>query len=67
VVFDMPLQLGRKCEPDVKAYIYNMIETLLPEGLIVNINAKGEPELRMMELWADRDEYRRGWVSVLQE
>jgi hypothetical protein len=44
-----------------------MIETLLPEGLIVNINAKGEPELRMMELWADRDEYRRGWVSVLQE
>jgi hypothetical protein len=43
-----------------------MIETLLPEGLLISLNHKGEPELRMMELWADRDQYRRGWVSVVQ-
>jgi hypothetical protein len=63
----MPLQLGQKCEPDLKAYIYHMIETLLPEGLIINLNAKGEPDFRLMELFADQDHYRRGWVSVVQE
>lgn len=63
----MPLQLGQKCEPDLKAYIYNMIETLLPEGLILNLDSQGNPQFRMMELWADKEEYRRGWLSVVEE
>ncbi len=30
VVFDMPVNPHGKCEPDIKRYIYSMIETLLP-------------------------------------
>ena len=63
----MPLRLGEKCEPDLKSYIYNMIETLLPDCLTVNQTAPGCFEFKMMELWADRDQYHRGWISVVQE
>ena len=44
-----------------------MIETLLPDCLTVNQTAPGCFEFKMMELWADRDQYHRGWISVVQE
>jgi hypothetical protein len=67
VVFDMPAKLSEKCEPELKAYIYNMIETLLPDCLVIDQKKKNEYQFKMMELWADKNEYRRGWVSVVQE
>lgn len=63
----MPLKLGEKCAPDIKAYIYNMIETLLPECLVVQQKHKNEFAFKMMELWADKDQPRRGWIQVVQE
>ena len=44
-----------------------MIETLLPDCLLIDQKGKGEFDFKMMELWADKGEYRRGWVSVVQE
>ena len=66
VVFDMPLRLGEKCGCELKGYIYNMIETLLPECWILT-RREGGWGLRMMELWGERDYVRRGWISVVQE
>lgn len=40
VVFDMPLKQGEKCSHDLKSYIYNMIETLLPDCLVVHQTGK---------------------------
>jgi hypothetical protein len=44
-----------------------MIETLLPDCLTVNQTGKNEFDFKMMELWADKEQYRRGWISVVQE
>jgi hypothetical protein len=44
-----------------------MIETLLPDCLTVNQLSKSDFDFKMMELWADKGEYRRGWISVVQE
>lgn len=66
MVFDMPLKLGKKCEPDLKAYIYLMIETLLPDCLVINQKKKHEFGYKMLELWGDKGQYRRGWVNVVE-
>lgn len=63
----MPLKLGEKCEPDLKSYIYLMIETLLPDCLAVKQKRKNDFAYKMLELWADKGQYRRGWISVVQE
>jgi hypothetical protein len=66
VVFDMPLRLGEKCSAELKGYICHMIETLLPECLSVQVEKEGVG-LKMMELWGDREQCRRGWIHVVQE
>lgn len=63
----MPLNKNMKCTSDIKNYIYSMIETLLPDCLVVRQIKKNEFGLKMMELWADKDHPRRGWISVVQE
>lgn len=67
VVFDLPLQLDGKCAPDIKGYICNMIETLLPDCLVVTQKAKNEFSYKMLEIWGDADQPRRGWASVVQQ
>jgi len=63
----MPAKLEEKCDADLKSYIYNMIETLLPDCLAVTQRKKNEFHYKMLELWGDKDEPRRGWISVVQE
>jgi hypothetical protein len=63
----MPLRLGEKCDPDLKSYIYLMIETLLPDCLVINQKKKNEFSYKMLELWADKNQHRRGWISVVEE
>lgn len=63
----MPLSLDQKCAPDIKNYVYNMIETLLPDCLIVTQKNKTQFGFKMLELWGDKGEPRRGWVSLIQE
>ena len=48
VVFDMPLSLKEKCAPDTKGYIYNMIETLLPDCLMIEQKGKGNFGFKML-------------------
>ena len=67
VVFDMPLTLSSKCDQDMKGYIYNMIETLLPDCLMIYQNSKNEINFKMMELWGDASVPRRGWITLAQE
>jgi hypothetical protein len=67
VVFDMPLSLSHKCPPDTKGYIYNMIETLLPDCLKVSQRGKNHYDYKMLELWADKDQPRRGWAGLALE
>ena len=64
MVFDMPLNLKDKCAPDTKGYIYNMIETLLPDCLNVCQKGKASFGFKMLELWGDKNQPRRGWISV---
>jgi hypothetical protein len=44
----MPLKLSDKCAPDIKSYIYNMIETLLPDCLVITPKHKNDYGLKMM-------------------
>ena len=67
VVFDMPVDPCGKCEPDIKRYIYSMIETLLPEALIIEYKNKKELGFKMVELWGDKNSDRRGWINVVQQ
>ena len=39
-----------------------MIETLL-----INANYKEKEHLKLMELWADKDHLRKGWITVSEE
>ena len=45
-----------------KEVIYNTIETLLPKS----IHPDGKT-LRLMELYADPESQRTGWISVAEE
>ena len=59
----MPLSLKGKCSPDIKTYIYGMIETLLPDCTEEFLD-KGK--FKMLELWADAEEEPRvGWIRVI--
>jgi hypothetical protein len=47
----MPANPNGKCETELKRYIYSMIETLLPEALIIEYKNKTELSFKMVELW----------------
>jgi hypothetical protein len=61
VVFDIPKNPEGKCEPELKKYLFLMIETMLPKCL------EYSKHLKMMELWGDGEERRRGWVTVVEQ
>ena len=63
----MPLNLKDKVAPDTKGYIYNMIETLLPDCLMIYQKGKADFSFKMLELWGDKNQPRRGWVSLCEE
>jgi hypothetical protein len=44
-----------------------MIETLLPEALIVEYKSKNELGFKMVELWGEKGTERRGWVNIVQQ
>ena len=67
VVFDMPIDPNGKCEPELKRYLYSMIETLLPEALIVEYKNKTELGFKMVELWGEKGYERRGWINIVQQ
>jgi hypothetical protein len=55
----MPKNPEGKCEPELKNYLFVMIETMLPKCL------EFESNLKMMELWGDNDARRRGWITMV--
>jgi hypothetical protein len=63
----MPLSLKQKISADTKGYIYNMIETLLPDCLMIYQRSKAEFGYKMLELWGDKNQPRRGWISLCEE
>ena len=65
VVFDMPAQLGARCAADLKDYLYSMIETLLPDCMVVAQKGPKEFGFKMLELWGDKGNPRRGWVTIV--
>ena len=44
-----------------KEVVYRMIETLL-----ISANYKEGHPLKLIELWADHQEKRKGWISVTE-
>ena len=42
--------------------VYKMIETLL-----IKANFQENTPLKMLELWAPKDQGRKGWVSVVED
>jgi hypothetical protein len=44
-----------------------MIDTLLPDCLQISQMGKNDFDFKMLELWADKDQYRRGWINLVQE
>ncbi len=44
-----------------------MIETLLPESLMVEYKNKTELGFKLVELWADKHAVRRGWITVVEQ
>ena len=63
----MPASLGTRCAPDLKKYLYQMIETLLPDCMVVHQKGPQEFGFKMLELWGDKGISRRGWLAVTQE
>lgn len=45
-------------------FMYQVIETLLPQAVWSADNSEGE---RLLELWSEKDAVRRGWTSVAWE
>ena len=54
-------------------YIYKLIEILLPKAMVQKLGVKKNekntttqiPKLRMVELWAQQDTARKGWLKVI--
>ena len=44
-----------------------MIETLLPDCLNIFQVGKKDIGFKMLELWGDANNLRRGWVTIAQE
>ena len=44
-------------------YMYKMIETMLPKAM-VDENRKN---IRLLEIWAQSDTVRKGWIKVIQK
>lgn len=62
------------CKPQLKPdfYIYKLIEILLPKAMVEKLKKKDKdstttqiPKLRMVELWAQQDISRKGWLKVI--
>ena len=58
---DVYFTIGEDGKLDWKAkeIVYNMIETLL-----ISANYKQGEHLKLMEIWADKDTKRKGWIMV---
>jgi len=52
-------------------YIYRLIEILLPRAMCEKIKKNPKdiksqaPKLKMVELWAQNDKPRKGWLKVI--
>ncbi|KAL4454201.1 hypothetical protein ABPG74_012158 [Tetrahymena malaccensis] len=53
-----------KVDTMMKEYVYQMIETLLPKAQFI---PGVDKHLKMMELFANPDNYRNGWISVVEK
>lgn len=60
VVFDWIDPVNRFSKPQY--YTYKLIETLLPKAMV---DLKKSPHLKMIELWAQDDKPRKGWIKFL--
>jgi len=40
-----------------------MIETMLPKAMV----DKDKKHLRLLEVWAQDDTYRKGWIKLVQK
>lgn len=60
VVFDWKDPVNRFSKPQY--YTYKLIETLLPKAMV---DLKKSPNLKMIELWAQDDKPRKGWIKFI--
>eukprot|EP00347_Sterkiella_histriomuscorum_P002955 403366155 len=60
VVFDWKDTINPHSKPQY--YTYKLIETLLPKAMV---DLKKQPHLRMIELWAEDDTPRKGWIKFI--
>lgn len=69
VVFDWRDPMKPQQKPDF--YLYRLIEILLPRAQPEKLKKKagdirsGIPKLKMVELWAQSDKPRKGWLKVI--
>ena len=42
-------------------YLYKMIETMLPKAMVT----EEKKHIRLLELWAQDDSNRRGWIKLV--
>ncbi|RUO96593.1 hypothetical protein BC936DRAFT_141775 [Jimgerdemannia flammicorona] len=63
LVLILILELGDLTE-DKPRFVYDVIETMLPQAVYSAENPNGE---KMLELWAKRGTKRKGWTTVVQK
>ena len=61
----MPVDPQEKSKGYIRSYVFKMIETLLPKGIEEENVENGR--LKMMELYGEKGEKRRGWIHVNQK
>lgn len=44
-------------------YMYKMIETMLPKAMV----DENKKNIRLLEIWAQNDTVRKGWIKVIQK
>lgn len=68
-MFDWYQDMNPQFKPDF--YIYRLIEILLPRAMCEKIKKNPKdiksqaPKLKMVELWAQNDKPRKGWLKVI--
>lgn len=55
---------GKICENKPQEDLYNLIETLLPVG---KYNEENKGKNKLLELWAEKDHRRKGWINVYED
>jgi len=43
--------------------MYKMIETMLPKAMV----DENKKNIRLLEIWAQNDTVRKGWIKVIQK